>query len=282
MMKVRDVMQKQVITVAEDESLAVAQQRMLWSSIRHLPVRRKPDGRVIGVLSERDVLRSYRQLRAEPDGFNRPVNEFMTRPADHIHPEAELADAAADMATRKIGCLPVIEVGALVGIITTSDVLASVAQYPADYRRKEKGGRGREGSVASIMFPDPIAMHPSDPVVTMAARLAQAGVRHACVVDGAGCIAGIVSDRDVRRVLGDPMRALTEESLPAVLRELRVEHIMTANPRTVLEDEPISCALSLLLSTRFGALPVVDANDRLRGIVSYLDVLKHFEQASSK
>lgn len=280
-MKVRDVMQKQVITVAEDESLAVAQQQMLWSSIRHLPVRRKPDGRVIGVLSERDVLRSYKQLRAEPDGFNRPVSEFMTRPADHIHPDAELADAAADMATRKIGCLPVIEVGALVGIITTSDVLGSVAQYPSDYRRG-KGAGGRAGSVATIMFPDPIAMHPDDLVVTLATRLAQAGVRHACVVDGIGCIAGIVSDRDVRRVLGDPMRALSEDSLPPALRELRVEEIMTANPRTVLEDEPISGALSLLLSTRFGALPVVDANDSLRGIVSYLDVLKHFQRASSQ
>jgi CBS domain-containing protein len=280
-MKVRDVMQRHVITVAEDESLGRAQQQMLWSGIRHLPVRRKPDGRVIGVISERDVLRSYKQLGAEPDGFNRPVSEFMTRPAEHIHPDAELADAAADLTTRRIGCLPVIEVGALVGIITASDLLGSLAQYPADYRAKQRRAAQPAASVASIMYPEPIAVHRDDLVVTLAARLAQAGVRHACVVDGTGCVTGIVSDRDLRRVLGDPMRALFERTLPAPVRELRVGQIMTANPRTILQDDPISLALSLLSSTRFGALPVVDERDRLRGIVSYLDVLKYFEEASA-
>ena len=88
-MKVRDVMQKHVTTIGEDESLALAQQVMLWSGIRHLPVRRKPDGRVVGIISERDVLRSFKSLGAEPEGFGRPVSEFMTSPADHIHPDAE-------------------------------------------------------------------------------------------------------------------------------------------------------------------------------------------------
>jgi CBS domain-containing protein len=270
-----------VTTIAEDESLGRAQQMMLWSGIRHLPVRRKPDGRVIGVISERDVLRSYKQLRAEPDGFNRPVSEFMTHPAEHIHPDAEAADAAADMATRKIGCLPVIEVGALVGIITVSDLLGSLAQYPADYRRKQKHSKPIDATIASIMFPEPIAMHPDDRVVSLATRLAQTGVRHACVVDGEGCVVGIVSDRDVRRVLGDPMRALSMQSLPEALHALRVDQVMTPNPRTIDQDQPISLALSVLLSTRFGALPVVDERDRLRGIVSYMDMLKFFESQPS-
>jgi CBS domain-containing protein len=270
-------MQKHVTTISEDDSLALAQQLMLWSGIRHLPVRRKPDGRVIGIISERDVLRSYRQLGAEPESFGRPVSEFMSSPAEHIHPDAELADAAADMATKKLGCLPVIELGALVGIITVNDVLGSLAHYPADYRKAQRTTPEQGASIASIMYPEPIAMHADDHVVALAARLAQAGVRHACVVDGEGCVTGIVSDRDVRRALGDPLRALAGEALPSAVRELRVGQIMTHNPRTVNQDEPISTALSVLLSTRFGALPVVDERDRLRGILSYIDVLKYFD-----
>jgi CBS domain-containing protein len=82
-------------------------------------------------------------------------------------------------------------------------------------------------------------------------------------------------------VLGDPMRALSVQSLPDALRALRVDQVMTPNPRTIDQDAPISLALSVLLSTRFGALPVVDARDRLRGIVSYMDVLKFFESQPS-
>lgn len=278
-MKVRDVMQTHVTTVSEDESLALAQQLMLWSGIRHLPVRRKPEGRVVGVISERDMLRAFKQLGAEPEGFARPVSEFMTSPAERIHPDAELADAAADMTTKNLGCLPVIELGALVGIVTVNDVLGALAQYPVDYRKSSREVRGEadEGTVASIMYPEPIAMHADDYVVTLASRLAQTGVRHGCVVDGEGRVIGIVSDRDVRRAFGDPRRAWTEQALPQAVRELRVGQVMTPNPRTVNQDDAVSVALSVLLSTRFGALPVVDERDRLRGIVSYIDVLRHFE-----
>lgn len=278
-MKVRDVMQKRVTTIAQDETLALAQQLMLWNGIRHLPVCRKPDGRVIGILSERDVLRAYKRLGTEPDAMARPVSELMTAPVEHIHPDAELADAAADMSTRKLGCLPVIEVGSLVGILTTSDVLGSLAQYPTDYRKRAPAGAA--ASVASIMYPEPIALHEDDRVLALAARMLQAGVRHACVVDGEGTVVGIVSDRDVRRSLGDPARGLAPEELPQALRELRVASIMTNYPRTIDQDAPISDAMALLISTRFGALPVVDARDRLRGIVSYIDVLKYCQAQSS-
>jgi CBS domain-containing protein len=54
-------------------------------------------------------------------------------------------------------------------------------------------------------------------LIAAAARMAQRGVRHACVVDGAGRVIGIISDRDVRRVLGHPMRVLAPNYLPANL-----------------------------------------------------------------
>ena len=53
---------------------------------------------------------------------------------------------------------------------------------------------------------------------------------------------------------------------------------MSANPPTVQEDAPLSAALDALLTERFGALPVVDADDRLCGMVSYSDVLRHLSE----
>jgi CBS domain-containing protein len=280
-MRVRDVMQTHVSTIVEEDSLGHAQQMMQWGDIRHLPVVRTSDKRVTGMLSERDILRAYRTHPQQPELLTMPVRDFMVTPVEHIHPNAELADAAADMTTKELGCLPVIELGELVGLVTVGDVLGALAQYPADYRRRA-ALRKDSAVVASIMYPEPIAVHADDQLLTAAASMARIGVRHACVVDADGCIVGIVSDRDVRRAFGDPRRALAPEHLPVRTRNVRVGQVMTRDPRTVDQDAPIDAALAELLNARVGALPVVDANDRLRGIVSYIDVLKYFDELTHR
>ena len=269
-MKVREIMQRRVTVIGEDETLALAWQLMLWNDIRHLPVLRSMDGKLTGLLSERDILRAH-QAESPALVARRQVRDFMVSPVDHIHPDAEVADAAADLAVHKLGCLPVVELGEVVGIVTVSDLLATLAQLPAS-RPRPNGAAG----VASIMYPEPIALHPDDSLLVTAERMLRAGVRHACVVDGEGELLGIVSDNDVRRVLGDARQALEQSHPKAALSRLKVGDVMTAEPRTVDQEDSIRVALDLLLRERVGALPVVDAGGRLRGIVSYLDVLKHF------
>jgi CBS domain-containing protein len=127
------------------------------------------------------------------------------------------------------------------------------------------------------MSSPPIVARPDDLLRTAVAKMTAAGVRHVCVVDGEGRALGIVSDRDVRTVLGDPRRALLAGEQPRErLAQLRVAQVMTRDPRTVRDDAPIAAALDALLIERFGALPVVDERERVRGMVSYLDLLRHF------
>jgi len=264
-------MQPHVAVVREDETLALALQLMRWTDSRHLPVVRRSDGRVIGVLSERDVLRAAAEARKTPLFMSQPARELMTSPAEHIHPNAEVADAAADMATSKLGCLPVIDAGELVGIITRADVLSVLAQDPVAPPTEKPSLQSP--SVASIMYPEPIAVRGSELVLKLAARMATEQVRHACVVDDEGKVIGIVSDRDLRRVLGDPSRARVVERYPETLRALPVEWIMNRKPLTIEQDEPFTHALPMLVNGRIGALPVVDDRGHLRGIVSYIDML---------
>jgi CBS domain-containing protein len=271
-MKVGDVMQRRVTVVNEEDTLALARQLMRWTEIRHLPVIQTGTGRVIGVLSDRELVRAAVEAEATPLAMNRPVRELMATPVEHIHPNAELADAAADMTVKKLGCLPVLDAGQLVGIITRADVLSVLAQYPAGYRTEKP--QLRPPLAASIMYPEPVAVRPSELLLTAAGRMATAHVRHACVVDGEGQVIGLLSDRDVRRVIGDPLRALEVERLPDAVRELRVEPVMSRNPKTIDQDEPFTNALPLLVNERLGAVPVVDRRGRLRGILSYVDVLK--------
>ena len=90
------------------------------------------------------------------------------------------------------------------------------------------------------------------------------GIRHLPVVDEMMRVTGIVSERDVRRATG---RALLEAGAErgGYVQRLRVGDVMTSDPRTLLADEPLSVAVRALVEDRFGALPVVDNQDRLDG-----------------
>jgi CBS domain-containing protein len=267
--KVRDVMQRNVALIYDTDEVGLAHQLMLWNEIRHIPVLRRTDDKLIGVVTERGVLNAF---RGGDHAESQPVRNIMSAPAEHVHPNENVADAAADLITKQIGCLPVVDAGKVVGIVTAADVLEVLAQYPAKRRVAENDAE----TIASIMYPEPIAVHADDRLVQVAQRMAQRGVRHACVVDGTGVVVGILSDRDVRRLLGDPRRTLTADGMPKAVKELRASAAMTREPITIRQDDTIRTALDVLVRHRFGALPVVDDDGRLRGIVSYVDVLQHF------
>jgi acetoin utilization protein AcuB len=97
-------------------------------------------------------------------------------------------------------------------------------------------------------------------------------VRHVLVVDEGRHVVGIVSDRDVRTAIGDPLEALRQELTE--LEELKVGGVMTTDVITVREDARLSDVARQFVDERVGALPVVDSKERLVGLVSYVDVIR--------
>ena len=263
-MKVSDVMQRDVSTVIEYDTLGVAHQVMLWHGIRHLPVVRA--GRVVGLLSERNVLAHLSQVEG-PEGVEVTVGQVMSTPIQTVHPSAPLADAAARMSVHKVGCLPVEDEGELVGILTSSDLLANMAQYPVEDIDPNSL------DAAAIMSTKLQAVMPDDLLLDAVATMVLRGVRHLLVVDGLRRVVGILSDRDVRSAVGHPLQALEDVELSEELANMKVSHAMTREPRTVRTDSSLASLVDALLADRFGALPVVDDGDRLVGIVSYIDLL---------
>lgn len=150
-MLVRDYMTKKVFTLRVDKKLVVAEEIMKWAHVRHVPVV-DARGRLVGIISHRDLLRASissvatRLAAAEKRQHlaSVPVREVMQAHVYTISPDAPVQQAAKFMAERKIGCLPVVAEGKLVGIITASDLLRIVAELKADDLGGKKG-RG-EGS----------------------------------------------------------------------------------------------------------------------------------------
>ena len=137
-MRVAELMKPRVETVSVGESAEVARQRMRQKRIRHLVVTSGRD--VVGVVSDRDLEEAGSLRRVQT------VGEVMTSPVVTARPETTLRQAANLLRGRAIGCLPVLENGRLVGIVTTTDLLELVgkgAERPvAKSRRFILKGRG--------------------------------------------------------------------------------------------------------------------------------------------
>ena len=126
-LRVRDLMTPQVIGVRPFDSIATAYDRMLDHRIRHVLVIDE-DGELVGLVTHRDLLRHSLIERAElPLGLERSVlkriqvDEVMTSEVETAGPDDPLHHAAQLMLDRKYGCLPVVDKGLVVGILTEAD-----------------------------------------------------------------------------------------------------------------------------------------------------------------
>jgi CBS domain-containing protein len=272
-MTIRDVMKKRLVTVEPEDPFHLALQVLLWSGVRHLPV--VSGDRVVGILTERDILRA----RAEPPGgkllADLKVLDVMNAPIQSASPDDDVNEAATRMVSHRIGCLPVIEDDALIGIVTRTDVLAAAVQPPA---AETSASEGDGPSVESVMTPSPATVKAGDDLLDAVARMAQLGVRHLPVVDGDRRVVGMLSDRDVRTLVGDPARAPWTEEGGVRVKSMKVGDVMTEDVMVAERGVPVSEVSHFFADAGIGALPVVDDDDRLLGIVSYVDVLRYFAE----
>jgi len=130
--KVRDIMMKGPVTLEADDVLDLADDVMNLGRIRHIPI--VEGERVVGVVSQRDLFYSalvkalgFKQREQKDLMRTLRVREVMSKPVITIPPDATAKEAARLMAEKKIGCLPVVEGEALVGLVTETDILRYVA-----------------------------------------------------------------------------------------------------------------------------------------------------------
>jgi acetoin utilization protein AcuB len=132
--RVKDHMTREVITITPSESCQKALLMMQEAGIHHLPVVERE--RLVGILTERDILRRAPEVRRaiDPGSRNRllslvNVGGVMTYAPATVSPRSSLREAAAVMLERRIGCLPVIRNGRLIGIFTTRDAIGILAGH---------------------------------------------------------------------------------------------------------------------------------------------------------
>jgi len=126
-MEMIHIMTKHPETIHPDDNLAKAKEMMEVAGFRRLPVVK--DDEVVGMLTERD-LRSHA-------GYldSTKVNAAMSAPVISVGPNSTVQAVARLMLRHKIGGMPVLDSGKLVGMVTTIDMLKAFLEVVENFER---------------------------------------------------------------------------------------------------------------------------------------------------
>jgi len=275
-MLVSRFMTRRPVTVAPDASIDEAIALMERHGFRHLPVARGVD--VLGMLSDRDVRlgtggQPLESLGVPAEaGLPRRVEQIMRSPVICVEEDERGPTAARRMIEQRIGALPVLGSGRLVGIVTETNLVSAFRDLCRDPAHADELDRPVEEVMHSLV----VTVEPDETMEDAVTRCQDWRIRHVPVMKDEELV-GIVSDRDIRLALG---RQLVADAL-AVRRggdpvpPPRVHQIMTRDVVTIEPREPLSRAVTLMLEHRVSALPVQLAG-MLMGIITRTDVLEHY------
>ncbi len=117
--QVKEVMTRDVVALRPQQPFAQALALLAQHRFRHLLVI-DADARLAGVISDRDLLRC---MSRETDLERLTVADIMWSAVVTVQPDTPLSEAAAQMLSRRINCLPVVEHDRVCGILTSTDLL---------------------------------------------------------------------------------------------------------------------------------------------------------------
>lgn len=120
-MLVKEIMTTNVKTIRPEDTVKRLADLMMENKIGSLVVV-EGSGEVVGIATERDIIRDIVLSGKDPEDVK--VRDVMTKNLVTVNPNDSLEKAAEVMVTHKIKKLPVIDRGALVGIITATDLIA--------------------------------------------------------------------------------------------------------------------------------------------------------------
>ena len=127
-MRVSQLMSGNVVRLYEDARLDLAADLMRQNRIRHLPVVR--DGELVGIVSQRDLFRAglSTMLNLQPSTDEEwlkcvLVRDVMVTDLITIAPDTDVEEAVTRLLDHRIGCLPVVADGKLIGLLSETDCL---------------------------------------------------------------------------------------------------------------------------------------------------------------
>lgn len=302
-MTVADVMTREVVQIAPGTPIHTIVGLLIDRAVRSLPVV-DPSGRVLGILTDGDLLRRgatglavalQRELPPGERAIDTTPDEAPLCAADLMTPDplvlpmtTTLAQAATVMVEQNLKRIPVVDAaGRLRGMVSRHDLLATVAEglheRPSEPLQLPAGA---PTTVGGLMLTEVPTVHRDTPLAEAIERVLDAAQRRVVVVDERGRVAGIITDGDVlrraaRRLPGGALRRLAgwltggerPKELEIEARGRTAAEVMTSPVITVGAGTPVAEAIRLMMAHGVKRLPVIDPDGTLVGLVGRAGLL---------
>ena len=118
-LKVSEFMSTDLFTVSPDDLVSFVVEMMNWKNLQYVPIE-DTKGKLIGLVSMKDLMKHI--IKEDHEAYlNKSVSEIMIQDPTSINPESSIMQAIELMQKEKLGCLPVVKNGDLIGLITDMD-----------------------------------------------------------------------------------------------------------------------------------------------------------------
>ncbi|MGA7076171.1 MAG: CBS domain-containing protein [Halobacteriota archaeon] len=193
--EISSIMEEDVITLHEGDSIDDAIKMMLWGNVSGFPIV-DDESKVIGIVSERDFISLVANIIT-----GKRVADFMSRDVVSVRPDTKVEDAARVMISNDFRRLPIVHEGVMTGVVTTSDIVNYLGS--GEVFEKLVTGNMHEAlgvPIKAIAREAPITVEPDSDLGEAADLMIARDVSVLpVVVDGA--LSGIITERDFLRAI---------------------------------------------------------------------------------
>ena len=270
---IADIMVPAPIVVEVPGSRSDAINIMVRNKLTGLPVVRASDGKLMGVVSRRDIFRKFDEDQ---------LSLIMKKGCITIAPDATVEEAAKIFSEKRIHRLPVVEDGKLVGIVTPTDLLSLVKDMKTPLLAED------------VIRTTCVTSYEDEPLSYTVPSMRISDSAANPVLDAQGNLVGIITDRDLfSDQVKDPeaLKALGisdvdnlagyRNVLPLfysvtdkhLSEDKKVKDFMVKNPLTVFKKTNLSEVARVMIANDFGQIPVHGTKDELVGMIYDVDVL---------
>ncbi len=246
---------------------------MVRNGLTGLPVIRASDGKLMGVVSRRDVFKKFDEDQ---------LSLIMKKGCITVTPETTIEEAARIFSKMRIHRLPVVDGGNLVGIVTPTDLLHLVKEMKTDLLAED------------VIRTTCVTAYEDEPLTYTVPAMRISDVPAVPVLDAHGKLTGILTDRDLfsdQVKNTDDLKALgiadvgnmagARNVLPLFYTatdkymsdDRKVKDFMVKDPISVFKKTNISEVARIMLANDFGQIPVHGNKDELVGMIYDVDVL---------
>lgn len=262
---VKDLMHKGLITCPPNTSLGQVATLLTQHHIHALIVA-EDDGETLGIISDFDLL-AGEWLSVDQESLETmrrmSAGDLMTSPIESIDAETSVEDAAKRMIEKQVHRMLVKENDRPVGVISTSNFVASIAAQE----------QAKRETVRDVMSDTFLVCRDKTPIISAARTMTQAGWRSVVVVDSKGKPLGVVSGSDLLHYAGT-----------TVDEELTVTGVMHRDFITIDINASLQQAANLMIQNHHHRVIVIDTNDPQSfplGVISSFDIVAEMAKPGS-